>query len=130
MKGAIRIKPVEGPSAPPPSVSSRHRHSRPATATATVSLATVTLVPPSSVSSHPANPVLPSPIPSHPRQSRPTNVSNVASGGHANRTGVYRFVPHPADTCMYDVRPEAVSLCMCSPFTRSVSRSQLVTKAP
>lgn len=32
--------------------------------------------------------------------SRPTNVSKVTSGGHANRTGVYRFAPHPADTCM------------------------------
>lgn len=30
---------------------------------------------------------------------RPVSVSSVASGGHANRTGVYLLVPQPAETC-------------------------------
>jgi len=62
------------------------------------------------------------------RYSPLVSVSKVASGGQAKRTGVYLFVPQPAETCMYDVRPAAV--WVERPFARSGSRSQLVTSAP
>lgn len=40
------------------------------------------------------------PAPPRYAEPRPVSVSSVASGGHANRTGVYLLVPQPADTCM------------------------------
>lgn len=56
------------------------------------------------------------------------SVRSVASGGHAKRTGVNRLVPQPAETCRYARWPPAS--CVERPFTRFVSRSQLVTSAP
>lgn len=56
------------------------------------------------------------------------SVRRVASGGHAKRTGVNRLVPQPAETWRYARWPPAS--CVERPFTRFVSRSQLVTSAP
>ncbi len=58
------------------------------------------------------------------RAARGTKVSNVASGGHANRAGANGDVPSPADTWSH------ADSWWESPFTRARSMPQLVTRAP
>src|SRR5699024_9803615 len=66
---------------------------------------------------------------------RAVSVTKLASGRHANRTGVNGDVPKPAETCSHiESSPPGASGRgpgqPCSPLTRPVSKSQFVTKAP
>ena len=57
------------------------------------------------------------------------NVSSVASGRQANRTGAYGDVPRPAHTCTVERLPASVSHVETH-RARDGSRSQLLTSAP
>src|SRR5207253_11344354 len=73
--------------------------------------------------SYPAAPALPC------QASGGVSVSSVASGRQANRTGAYRDVPSPAETCSHDGSWPGVRW-VCRPLARLRSRSQFVTSAP